>query len=50
VVEQLTEWANNASPFPPSVSMDDACRLAEQINSSTISFFARRGSAAPVEV
>jgi hypothetical protein len=49
VVEQLTEWANNASPFVPPVSMDDACRLAEQINTATISFFARRGPAAPVE-
>jgi hypothetical protein len=50
VVEQLTEWANDASPFLPSVSMDDACRLAEQINVATISFFARRGPASPVEV
>lgn len=50
VVEQLTEWANSTSPFVPSVSMDDACRLAEQINTATISFFSRRGPAAPVEV
>ncbi|WP_079499263.1 hypothetical protein [Paraburkholderia hospita] len=50
VVEQLTEWANGTSPFVPSVSMDDACRLAEQINTATISFFARRGPAASVEV
>ena len=50
VVEQLTEWSNSASPFVPSVSMDDACRLAEQINTATISFFARRGPAASVEV
>ncbi|KAA1014865.1 hypothetical protein FVF58_02750 [Paraburkholderia panacisoli] len=45
VVEQLTEWANSTSPFVPSVSIDDACRLAEQINTATISFFARRGPA-----
>lgn len=50
VVEQLTEWANGTSPFVPSVSMDDACRLAEQINTATISFFVRRGPAASVEV
>jgi hypothetical protein len=50
VVEQLTEWANSASPFVPSVSMDDACRLAEQMNTATISFFARRWPAASVEV
>jgi hypothetical protein len=50
VAEQLTEWANSTSPFVPSVSMDDACRLAEQINKATISFFARRGPAASVEV
>lgn len=50
VVEQLTEWTNNASPLLPSVTMDDACRLAEQINTATISFFARRGPASPLEV
>lgn len=49
VVEQLSEWADNASPLLPSVSMGDACRLAEQINTATISFFARRGPAAPAE-
>ena len=50
VAEQLSEWANSTSPFVPSVPMDDACRLAEQINTATISFFSRRGPAAPVEV
>ena len=50
VAEQLSEWANSTSPFVPSVSMDDACRLAEQINTATISFFSRRGPAGPVEV
>ncbi|EIF31665.1 hypothetical protein BCh11DRAFT_07197 [Burkholderia sp. Ch1-1] len=28
VVEQLTEWANNASPFLLLVSVDNTCRLA----------------------
>jgi hypothetical protein len=50
VVEQLTEWATNASPFLPSVSIDDACRIAEKVNTSTISFFSRRTAASPVEV
>jgi hypothetical protein len=50
VVEQLTEWANSTSPFVPSVSMDDACRLAEQIKTATIAFFARRWPAVSVAV
>lgn len=50
VVEQLTEWTDNASPFLPSVSVDDACRLAAQISTATISFFARRGPVSPAEI